>query len=350
MECNELGFHPIAGASLGLLHSRMEIAQSSGKAFITPGRASGGVNTKPSRTAGYSFNGKVTEKLLIALLSRSAIYRDYEHAFVAATGLPLTIHAPNTITVIRHAKRQENPFCALMVKTSQWCKACYVLQRKVENAAQHAPKTLKGFAGLCETSVPVRVGGNVIAFLQTGQILLQQPDQLHFDEILRTLKLWNSPVDLKKVEAEWFNSPVHASKQYEALIRLLDIFAHQLAACSNALILDHGPRERPDISKARTFITDHCGDEMSLTSVAYIANMSANYFSEKFVEATGMNFVEYVTRTRIEKACTLLQNPDLRISEIAFDVGFQSLSQFNRGFKQVSGQCPRDYRNALQPV
>ena len=89
---------------------------------------------------------------------------------------------------------------------------------------------------------------------------------------------------------------------------------------------------------------------MSLTSVARVANMSANYFSEKFVEATGMNFVEYVTRTRIEKACTLLQDPNLRISEIAFDVGFQSLSQFNRGFKQVRGQCPRDFRDALQAV
>lgn len=313
-------------------------------------RVAGAFKAGPGRTTDRPFNGKITEKLLIALLSKSDVYREYEHAFVAATGLPLGLHAPDMITVIRHSRRQENPFCALMVKTSQWCTASYVLQRKVENAAQNSPKTLRDFAGLCETSVPVRVGGNVIAFLQTGQILLHQPDQIHFDEILRTLKLWNSPVDRKKVEAAWFNSPVHASKQYEALVRLLDLFAHQLAACSNALILDSGPRERPNISKARTFITDHCGDEMSLTSVAHIANMSANYFSEKFVEATGMNFVEYVTRTRIEKACTLLQDPNLRISEIAFDVGFQSLSQFNRGFKQVSGQCPRDYRDALQPV
>lgn len=320
------------------------------KAIVTSAKAAGPLKAGQRLTTDRPFNGKITEKLLIALLSKSDVYREYEHAFVATTGLPLGLHAPDMITVIRHARRQENPFCALMVKTSQWCTASYNLQRKVENAAQNAPKTLRGFAGLCETSVPVRVGENVIAFLQTGQILLQPPDHLHFDEILRTLKLWNSPVDRKKVEAAWFNSPVHASKQYEALVRLLDIFAHQLAACSNALILDHGPRQRADISMARTFITDHCGDEMSLTSVARVANMSTNYFSEKFVEATGMNFVEYVTRTRIEKACTLLQDPNLRISEIAFDVGFQSLSQFNRGFKQVSGQCPRDYREALQPV
>ena len=69
-----------------------------------------------------------------------------------------------------------------MVNTSEWCTASYVLQRKVEDAAQHAPKTLKCFAGFCETTVPVRAGGNVIAFLQTGQILLHHPNRARFEK------------------------------------------------------------------------------------------------------------------------------------------------------------------------
>lgn len=324
----------------------MDAFQIAQKARPTSGLAASDLRDESPRTTGRSFNGKVSETLLIALLSKSDLYREYERAFVAGTGLPLKLHAPDMITLIRHARSQENPFCALMAKTSQWCTHSYILQRKVERAAQHTPKTLKCFAGLCETTVPVRVGEKIIAFLQTGQILLYRPDRARFDEIVRTLKLWNSPVDLEKVEEAWFNSRVLTSRQYEALVRLLDIFAHQLAACSNALILDSQPQQRPDISRACTFITNHCGDDMSLAAMARIANMSANYFSGKFAEATGMNLVEYVTRTRIEKACTLLQNPNLRISEIAFDVGFQSLSQFNRGFKQVSGKCPRDYRDA----
>lgn len=78
---------------------------------------------------------------------------------------------------------------------------------------------------------------------------------------------------------------------------------------------------------------------MSLAAVAQAVNMSASYFSEKFKEITGLNFVAYVARTRIEKARNLLHNPNLRISEIAFEVGFQSLSQFNRAFKQVTGRA-----------
>ena len=50
-----------------------------------------------------------------------------------------------------------------------------------------------------------------------------------------------------------------------------------------------------------------------------------------------MNFVEYVACIRFEKACELLHNADLRISDIAFAAGFQSLSQFNRVFKKSAG-------------
>ena len=85
-------------------------------------------------------------------------------------------------------------------------------------------------------------------------------------------------------------------------------------------------------------------EELSLKKIAKAVNMNANYLSENFKQVTGMNFVEYVARTRFSTACNLLQNPNLRISEIAFAAGFQSLSQFNRVFKRFSGKSPTQYR------
>jgi len=102
------------------------------------------------------------------------------------------------------------------------------------------------------------------------------------------------------------------------------------------------------IWKARNFIHEHAGEELSLTKVAAAANTSANYLSEKFKEATGMNFVKYVARRRYEKAASLLREADLRVSEIAFATGFQSLSQFNRVFKKLSGKSPTEYRAAAR--
>ena len=98
------------------------------------------------------------------------------------------------------------------------------------------------------------------------------------------------------------------------------------------------------IWKARKYIDAHADEELSLTQVAKVVNMNANYLSEKFKQVTGTNFVEYVARTRFANACDLLRKSNLRISEIAFAAGFQSLSQFNRVFKRFSGKSPTQYR------
>ena len=103
------------------------------------------------------------------------------------------------------------------------------------------------------------------------------------------------------------------------------------------------------IQKARHFIHENCADEISLRQVAQAVSTSTNYLSEKFRETTGVNFVRYVARARYEKAAALLRESPLRVSEIAFAVGFQSLSQFNRVFKKLAGKSPTEYRAAMQP-
>ena len=80
--------------------------------------------------------------------------------------------------------------------------------------------------------------------------------------------------------------------------------------------------------------------------VADFVHISPGHLSEKFKEVTGVKFVDYIAHRRFARACLLLQNQDLRISEIAFEVGFQSLSQFNRVFKRFSGKSPTEYRAA----
>ena len=99
------------------------------------------------------------------------------------------------------------------------------------------------------------------------------------------------------------------------------------------------------IWKARKYIEEHSTEELSLKKVAKAVNMNANHLSENFKQVTGINFVQYVARARFNTACDLLQNGNLRISEIAFAAGFQSLSQFNRVFKAFSGKSPTQYRS-----
>lgn len=108
--------------------------------------------------------------------------------------------------------------------------------------------------------------------------------------------------------------------------------------------------EPVEIWKTRKFIEEYSGEALSLRRVAKAVNIHPNYLSERFKQVTGMNFVEYVARTRFEKACRLLHDGGLRISEIAFAAGFQSLSQFNRVFKKLSGKSPTQFRAAQRVV
>jgi AraC-like DNA-binding protein len=104
------------------------------------------------------------------------------------------------------------------------------------------------------------------------------------------------------------------------------------------------------IARAKDFIRGNQAEDLSLGQVARAVNASTFYFCKMFKKATGLNFTEYLSRVRIEKAKNLLLNPNLRISEIAFEVGFQSLTHFNRVFKKIVGQSPTDYRRQLVPV
>jgi AraC-like DNA-binding protein len=102
--------------------------------------------------------------------------------------------------------------------------------------------------------------------------------------------------------------------------------------------------EPVEIWKARKFIEEYSAEELSLSKLAKAVNISANHLSEKFKQVTRVKFVDYVAQIRFEKACDLLLNSNRRISEIAFAAGFQSLSQFNRVFKKLSGKSPSAYR------
>ena len=98
------------------------------------------------------------------------------------------------------------------------------------------------------------------------------------------------------------------------------------------------------ITKAKNFIKEHQGEPLSLAKVAKAVNTSTYYFCKIFKKYSGLNFVEYLSRVRIERAKEMLMNPNLRISEIAFEVGFQSLTHFNRVFKKIGGESPSEFR------
>ena len=103
-------------------------------------------------------------------------------------------------------------------------------------------------------------------------------------------------------------------------------------------MLEKQNTEPPLVRKAREYIQQHKSEPLSLTAVAQASGASVFHFCKVFKKTTGLKFTDYVARVRLEDAKNQLVNPSRRISEVAYDVGFQSLTQFNRTFKRVFGQ------------
>jgi AraC-like DNA-binding protein/ligand-binding sensor protein len=292
-------------------------------------------------------NAAASSREVVDRLRDSKIYQDYKQAFGATTGLPLALRAVGTLAMPMHGQKNESPFCALMATSNKSCAACLEVQRQVEEEAGIEPKTLKCFAGLCDSAVPIRVGDNVIAFLQTGQILLHRPSKKEFTRVTQQIVKWGAEIDVKRLEEAYFQTRVLKKDQYEAVLRLLHIFAQHLSSLSNQLTVRAAQAESPQMAKARIFIAEHQDQEISLREVAAAVNMSAFYFCKTFKQATGLTFTDYLARVRVEKVKNLLLNPHKRISEAAFEAGFQSLSQFNRVFRRVTGEAPTVWREKL---
>jgi AraC-like DNA-binding protein/ligand-binding sensor protein len=286
-------------------------------------------------------------KHLMEALAGSKIYQDYERAFSEATGLPLALRSVESWRLPHHGKKFENPFCGILAQKSRACAACLQTQQVLSETATEEARSVTCEAGLCDTAVPLRMGDQLIGFLTTGQIFCKKPTEAQFARTTKLLNDWGvvaEPNDLRKA---YFDTRVLSARQHESVVKLLTIFAEHLSMVSNRIVVQEQNAEPPVIARAKQYIAEHQTEELSLDQVAKSVHTSKFYFCKMFKKATGINFTDYLSRVRTERAKNLLLNPNLRVSEIAYEVGFQSLTHFNRVFKRILGESPTEYRGRL---
>ncbi|MFZ4817385.1 MAG: helix-turn-helix domain-containing protein [Limisphaerales bacterium] len=285
---------------------------------------------------------------LIETLEHSALYQGYQHAFTAATGLPLALRPMVTWQLPLHGKPGENSFCSMTAEKSRTCAACLQLQDRLAKAATQSSCTMTCGYGLSETAVPIRLGAQTIGYLQTGQVLLKKPTPARFRQAVKEAQRMGVDLNTPRVRQAYFATPVMSRHKMDSVANLLGVFADHLAIQSNQIAVQQASAEPPVIARAKRFIEDHHRDDLSLGQVAASVHTSLFYFCKLFKRHTGVSFTEYVSRLRTEKAKKLLLNLNLRVSEIAYEVGFQSLTHFNRVFKRILHESPSEYRARLQ--
>ena len=88
---------------------------------------------------------------------------------------------------------------------------------------------------------------------------------------------------------------------------------------------------------------------LSIAELARLCHLSTSSFKRKFKEVYGDSPMKFIAQKKVEKAASLLKSEGLRVSDIAYDVGFESLATFNRNFSNVYGQSPSEYRLTSTP-
>ncbi len=286
-------------------------------------------------------------KSLIDTLIEQPTFQEFRRAFSETTGMPVALRHPESVSPPHRGQFGENAFCALISGCKASCDGCQSIQRRLTENSREGAAILTCPFGLREAAVPVRLGQDRIGVLQTGQALRRPPTEADYALVARQVLQTGVAVDSEKLRSAYFRTPVVSDRELRSAARLLELFAEFLVLRGNQFTLQTTHSEPLILQRAKQFIIDHLGEPLSLTRVAAGAHISPFYLCKLFQKFGSMSFKEFVSRLRIERAKTLLLNPQKRISEACFESGFNSLTSFNRVFHHLVGLTPSEYRSRL---
>ncbi|MGL4400485.1 MAG: helix-turn-helix domain-containing protein [Luteolibacter sp.] len=284
---------------------------------------------------------------LLGRLAGSERFLNYQDAFRTATGLPLRlVPSDPEHGCLDDQNINRSPFCEVLNLCKSACGACLDTNRLLMLEAEvHGPSTCHCFAGLCATAIPVKLGASVIGYLKTGQVFSRTPTEEQFEAILGVIGRRTLGKDMRaKLKAAFLQTRTVEPRRYQSMVTLLESFAEQLNGHAESLAIIEDGSEPTAITKARRHIHENLDQPLPLGQVARHAGLSESHFCRLFKDSAGLTFTDYINRCRIDWAKRELLKPKARISEIAFLVGYQSLSQFNRSFSRIVGSSPTLYR------
>lgn len=136
-------------------------------------------------------------------------------------------------------------------------------------------------------------------------------------------------------------------KEINTCYELREYFLSKLQRATDKIEKFREQRGKKIIEKAKKYINDNYKKEITLKDVASYVYLNSNYFSELFKNEVGENFIEYLIETRINASKELLKQSNLKIYEVAEEVGYKEPVSFSRAFKKVVGVSPKEYIQLL---
>jgi AraC-like DNA-binding protein len=152
-----------------------------------------------------------------------------------------------------------------------------------------------------------------------------------------------------KQVAKKMNALVH-KKDFERILGLIEIL--HLLSTSDELEyfvcegydgkLSDNTADR--LTKVFNYVSSNFSEDITLETIAKVANLTPPAFCRMFKQKTKLCFFSYLNEIRISNACKILTESSYNVSEVAFNCGYRTLSNFNKFFKKSTGLSPKAYR------
>jgi AraC-like DNA-binding protein len=214
------------------------------------------------------------------------------------------------------------------------------------------PHLWRSDAAYFDTSSTLLTHGVVLYFQEDflGKDFLEKPEMLALKQLLNDSKRGiEYKGDLRGHIRSELMSIMH-SEGFQTIIQLLtllDKLAHEAGGSpisSYGYVNTYKVSETERMQKVHNYVLQHFSQEIRLGDVASLAGMTEAAFCRYFKARSNKTFIDFVNEIRIGHACKLLLEDKWTIAQIAYDSGFDSLSNFNRNFKRYIGHTPREYK------
>lgn len=221
---------------------------------------------------------------------------------------------------------------------------------------ENAPHVFRSDREFFEKDTPLKSAGNTIFFdFQSLEKALGELDEL---QPLRKFagfqglcfQIQGSTASQIKELFETFGSSEGLQRFQLAfqLLALVDQAGPDLVRLNETgLMRGLSEKDGSRMDRVMQFVLENRFQPISLDDVSEKANLSKEAFCRFFKLRTRKTFTQYLQQLRINEAQKLLQETELGISEIAYRVGFENLSYFNRSFKSITGKTPREFKKVL---
>lgn len=291
----------------------------------------------------------IIKEAFVDRIRRSTVLAGVLRDLSAVSGLNIHFYGATRENEMIQPCYEQSALCRRLNQRAQGAQLCAsACMRLLEEAAKGSVAQIC-VAGTAVCAVPVPSSVGLLGFLVAGGFYASVPtlpERNRIRHLLERQGLRFAPEELAYLTER--TSVVSVDRQ-ESLRRLLEITAGYLVHALSLELFQKGGDLPEPIRRACLMIRERFREDPGQATIARAVGMSVSHFSRVFHARTGLRYKEYLNEVRLKHVRQQLREHDTPVTEIAFDAGYHTLSQFNRQFKAHYGTTPREYRKHYRP-